>query len=306
MTDIFFSYSSKDRERVRPMHEALEKMGFDIFWDQQVPAGTDWDNWIKDHLKRCRAAIVFWSSNAVASNNVRQEATIASNEGKLVQVMFEPLRPEQFPMGLYSAQAMNLAEWTGDTTDQKWFLLLRELEVKVTPRWIMMRVMAVEANLKSERQKREAAEARVQALEQQLSIEIDEQVSLKEARDAARRELERAKGEAQRAAGGSQVGVSAARGHLTPFHKTLLNALNLVQSSKGGIVDASRLAITSRAFNVITGNSVTTDAIKAIVETTEKTGKSAVQHISRTSKTLGNEERLQILKGVYLSPYRRR
>jgi hypothetical protein len=43
-------------------------------------------------VKRCRAAIVFWSGTSVASNNVRQEATIASNVGKLVQVMFELLR----------------------------------------------------------------------------------------------------------------------------------------------------------------------------------------------------------------------
>ncbi len=209
MTDIFFSYSSKDRDRVRPIHEALEKLGFDVFWDQQVPAGTDWDSWIKDQLKRCRAAIVFWSGTSVSSNNVRQEATIASNEGKLVQVMFDLLRPEQFPMGLYSSQAMDFSTWQGDTTDAKWALLMRELEVKVTPRWIMQRVMAVEANLKSERQKREAAEAREQALETQVSREIDEQRGLRQARDEARRESERARGEAQRAAGGSEVGEAA-------------------------------------------------------------------------------------------------
>jgi hypothetical protein len=44
MTDFFLSYSSKDR--VRPIHEAPETMGFDVFWGQQVPAGTDWDAWI--------------------------------------------------------------------------------------------------------------------------------------------------------------------------------------------------------------------------------------------------------------------
>src|SRR5262249_20231613 len=39
MTDIFFSYSSADRERVRPIRDALVAQGFDVFWDQEVPTG---------------------------------------------------------------------------------------------------------------------------------------------------------------------------------------------------------------------------------------------------------------------------
>jgi len=50
VTDIFFSYSSADRERVRPIRDALVAQGFEVFWDQQVPAGTDWDSWIRQHL----------------------------------------------------------------------------------------------------------------------------------------------------------------------------------------------------------------------------------------------------------------
>ena len=34
MTDAFFSYSSKDRERVRPIRDALVAEGFDVFWDR--------------------------------------------------------------------------------------------------------------------------------------------------------------------------------------------------------------------------------------------------------------------------------
>ena len=38
MTDVFFSYSSKDRERVRPIRDAVvAEEGFDVFWDQDVP-----------------------------------------------------------------------------------------------------------------------------------------------------------------------------------------------------------------------------------------------------------------------------
>lgn len=43
MTDVFLSYSSKDRERVRPIFEALSAAGFDVFWDLETPPGVLWE-----------------------------------------------------------------------------------------------------------------------------------------------------------------------------------------------------------------------------------------------------------------------
>jgi len=71
MTDIFFSYSSKDRDRVRPIRDALAAQGFEVFWDQEVPTGLDWDRWIRDHLNKAKCALVFWSINSIGSDNVR-------------------------------------------------------------------------------------------------------------------------------------------------------------------------------------------------------------------------------------------
>ena len=58
MTDVFFSYSSKDRERVRPIRDALVAEGFDVFWDREVPPGRNRDEWIRRHLD----AAQFYSS----------------------------------------------------------------------------------------------------------------------------------------------------------------------------------------------------------------------------------------------------
>jgi hypothetical protein len=46
-----------------------------MFWDQQVPAGVDWDTWIRQHLERAQCAIVFRPAASVASGNVTHEAT---------------------------------------------------------------------------------------------------------------------------------------------------------------------------------------------------------------------------------------
>ncbi len=97
MTDIFFSYSSKDRERVGLAHKALTERGFEVFWDLQVPAGYDWDRWIHARLDQSRCVIVFWTANSAASRNVRHEVAIAAEDGKLLQVMLEPLATRDLP-----------------------------------------------------------------------------------------------------------------------------------------------------------------------------------------------------------------
>src|SRR3974390_614249 len=99
MTDVFFSYSSKDRERVRPIRDALVADGFDVFWDQEVPPGRNWDDWIRQNLSAARCTIVFWSETSVQSDNVVHEATVAKNAGKLIPVLLDDIGPARFPMG---------------------------------------------------------------------------------------------------------------------------------------------------------------------------------------------------------------
>jgi hypothetical protein len=98
LTDVFFSYSSKDRARVEPIRDALTSLGFSVFWDQTVPAGQDWDTWIRQHLQQAKCAVVFWSEASVASRNVRHEATVAAHYGKLIPTLIDPLSPDQYPM----------------------------------------------------------------------------------------------------------------------------------------------------------------------------------------------------------------
>jgi TIR domain len=154
MTDIFFSYSSADRERVRPIRDALVEQGFEVFWDQQVPAGMDWDTWIRHHLAKSKCAMVFWSAASVGSRNVRHEATVASQQDKLITVLLEPLTAEQFPMGLYSQQAANLSEWNCDVGHDEWRKLQRAFEAKMMPAWVRRQIDGLEAELARRRDDR--------------------------------------------------------------------------------------------------------------------------------------------------------
>ena len=194
MTDVFFSYSSKDRERVRPVRNALAAQGFEVFWDQEVPAGVDWDTWIRQHLQRAKCAVVFWSKDSIVSDNVRHEATVAKTQGKLVPVLLEHLQPEQFPMGLYSTQGVFLAAWAGDTEGTEWQKLQAQVEARLTPLWVARRLHNSEAAVLAESARREAAESRIRALQERLVKEAQAQQEAERGREDAVKEGEKLRG----------------------------------------------------------------------------------------------------------------
>ncbi|MFZ4068899.1 MAG: toll/interleukin-1 receptor domain-containing protein [Caulobacterales bacterium] len=111
MNEIFLSYSSKDRPAAARVQNVLSAAGYDVFWDQEVPAGQDWDAWIRARLSAAKMVVVLWSRESIASPNVRHEAMIARDAGKLVPAMIAPLKPDDFPMGLYLVQSIDLQDW---------------------------------------------------------------------------------------------------------------------------------------------------------------------------------------------------
>ena len=195
MTDIFFSYSAKDRERVRPIYQALTAAGFNVFWDLEIPAGKDWDTFIKEQLAEARSAIVFWSLASIASDNVRHEATVAKEQRKLVPVLLDPLRVEQFPMGLFNTQAARLHEWSGNGDDPEWKKLLSEIENKAMPAWAGRRMENLAAEMRAESLRRKTAEAREDSAEAQLRREIQKQAQLRRDRERVQAEMEAARAE---------------------------------------------------------------------------------------------------------------
>jgi hypothetical protein len=88
------------------VRDALQEAGYDVFWDQSTPAGQDWDSWIRERLSGAKLVVVLWTKASVASPNVRHEAIIAREAGKLLPVMVDALAPTDFPMGLFMVQAL--------------------------------------------------------------------------------------------------------------------------------------------------------------------------------------------------------
>ena len=79
---IFVSYAHKDTPTVLPIIEGLQNAGFRVWYDGGIEAGTEWPEYIADHLSVCGVALIFISENAIASKNCIREINFAISEGR--------------------------------------------------------------------------------------------------------------------------------------------------------------------------------------------------------------------------------
>jgi TIR domain len=194
MTDVFFSYSNEDRERVQPIHDALAAEGFDVFWDREPPPDREWDEWVRQQMDAARCTIVFWSPRSMWSDEIVHEALVAKNWGKLISVILEPLDSGQFPAGHYTAQAIVIPE--GEISPEILQSLCAEVETKVIRPRTRRKLAGLEeqvsalTSLREEWEKRRASlQGRVAKLEGQAELERAQKAELEAALAATQQEL---------------------------------------------------------------------------------------------------------------------
>ena len=106
MADVFVSYASEDRERVRAIVEAIEQAGFSVWWDRRIGVGSSFDREIERELGIARCVVVVWSKASVESDWVRDEAQIGHERNVLVPVRIDDVRP---PLGFGRTQTADLS-----------------------------------------------------------------------------------------------------------------------------------------------------------------------------------------------------
>lgn len=95
---IFVSYAHKDSPRVQPIMQAMIHHGFRLWYDSGIEAGTEWPEYIADHISRCETLLVFMTQDVVASKNCRNEINFALDLGKEVLVVY--MEPVELTQGL--------------------------------------------------------------------------------------------------------------------------------------------------------------------------------------------------------------
>jgi|GEM_PF-2261064 len=131
MADIFISYASEDRNRVRPLADALQARGFTVWWDRSLAAGQEFATIIERELKTAKAVIVVWTESSALSTFVRDEAGRAREEGRLVPVLFDRI---DIPLGFGAFQAEDFTRWNGGANAPQMQILEEALKAKIEGR----------------------------------------------------------------------------------------------------------------------------------------------------------------------------
>jgi len=125
MTDIFLSYTERDRETARRIADVLGSAGWSVWWDRRIPAGETWRSVLEHALEDMRCMVVLWSAKSIESEWVYEEASEGRRHGKLVPVLIENVRP---PAGFREIQAADLTGWDGSPDFDGLRMLVSDLE----------------------------------------------------------------------------------------------------------------------------------------------------------------------------------
>ena len=97
MVNIFISYAKEDREQAETVAKALGRLGWQVFWDRDIPPGKTWDEVIEKAIEAAGCMLVLWTRSSVASEWVRAEAEEGRKRKILIPVLIEeaiPLKDE--------------------------------------------------------------------------------------------------------------------------------------------------------------------------------------------------------------------
>ncbi len=111
MADLFVSYARRDKAVVSRLTETLEAADYTVWWDQFMGGGQEFAARIQDEIKRARAVVVVWSKSSVESPWVRDEASLALSQGKLVPITIDDTPP---PLGFGQIHAISFSTWQDD------------------------------------------------------------------------------------------------------------------------------------------------------------------------------------------------
>lgn len=122
MTDVFISYASEDRERVRTLASTLEACGWSVWWDRHIVVGQSFDQAIEHEIETAKCVVVLWSKDSITSEWVKNEAAVAAERGVLVPALIDNVK---IPLEFRRKQTADLVTWEG-TFDHAGFQALRD------------------------------------------------------------------------------------------------------------------------------------------------------------------------------------
>jgi TIR domain len=131
MADVFIAYTKADAAAVRPLAEAVRRLGYSVRRDEELTAHPADGDFIAGEIEAAGAAILVWSESAAASRRVRSAADLARNRNRLIQVSVDGRLP---PMPFNQLQCAAIGDWRGEDDHQGWQKVVASLALLVGPR----------------------------------------------------------------------------------------------------------------------------------------------------------------------------
>src|SRR5690349_23699236 len=121
MNDIFISYANADRPVAQQLADALEALGWSVWWDREIPFGKAFDQVIEQELNAARCVIVLWSKESVQSRWVKTEAAVAADRDRLIPVLIDDVA---IPLEFRRIQTAMLPGWRGDRNHPEFAMIV--------------------------------------------------------------------------------------------------------------------------------------------------------------------------------------
>src|SRR3954465_4325344 len=125
MADVFISYSRANQPVVRQLAESVKRLGYGVWWDDELPPHLSYSEVITGKIGSAKAAIVVWSEGAASSEWVRAEADVARVQKKLIQTSIDGRMP---PMPFNQIQFATIGDWRGEDDHPGWMKVKASLE----------------------------------------------------------------------------------------------------------------------------------------------------------------------------------
>lgn len=127
MASVFLSYDHDDVERAAPIVTSLEQAGHSVWWDRHIKGGAEYNDEIEAAVKNADVVVVLWSKRSIQSAWVRDEASEGHEQGKLVPVLIDAVKP---PMGFRQFQTIDLSRSKRGLSDASIRQLLDSIDLQ--------------------------------------------------------------------------------------------------------------------------------------------------------------------------------
>ena len=116
---VFISYAHRQSDAVLDTIRILHEKGWRLWYDEGIPAGSDWPTNIARHMQSCERVIFFISERALESHNCYSEMKAAVRQEKpILLVRLEDTVPDRKWDGILDGNPeISLMETAGERAD---------------------------------------------------------------------------------------------------------------------------------------------------------------------------------------------